>query len=669
MTSTKIKSAAALLMQSAGLGAKSITDPEAGMDFSLVMGQTVSKESMDLTSNSGKGQLADISTQATAPIKVDKTMTAANLQKEGAKTGLKRSSDNQPKDGAAVRDVISKGAAKEAEQNINESVEIKADEAIAGTADGSGEMAVTDTMNAMEEEQEIDPMIMEAISTAIQTIKDEIVTALGITEEELVKALGALGLTETDLLDSANIKALTARLMGDGDALSIVTKEGLFETVGQLTEMVDTTVNSLMEEISPKADKAILGGLLEAYNKANEPAPEIINTDNAQQNAIPVQTVSGTQQDIPVGTDVSQITGNGPVVDTSVNTVTDGTLQQASQTEAVQNTETQNADTKLPVWDDIQTVTTVVNTPVTEPEEIDPDHIMEDPLQDVSLTDSRTQQSDIKEAPVKEAIASGQAPEFKEVVIEEPVQSITGEAIKEATVVPAKEEQGTGDSSSGSGRKGSQKSSTKETTFDPAKEDSSQAALKSGDISSGIKAFTESIRPDGTMPVSQPQEAPLPQAGVDAYDILRQINQNLNADLAREVSEIHLKLNPETLGNLHIHITSKAGTITAQFIAENEAVKNALSTQAVTLRENLESQGLKVEAVEVTIAGQQLNRSYQQNGEGQGRFEEPKKNKTRRLQLSGDTTVEDLDGMDISEDDRLTAEMMAINGNTINYLA
>lgn len=159
-------------------------------------------------------------------------------------------------------------------------------------------------------------------------------------------------------------------------------------------------------------------------------------------------------------------------------------------------------------------------------------------------------------------------------------------------------------------------------------------------------------------------EAPFEQADVE--NIMRQVTDYMKLEAGTEQTELELQLQPETLGTLRIHLTAKEGVVTAQFTTETEAVKAVLEAQAVQLRENLNDQGIKVEAVEVTVANQGFERSFAENGESAAGNEEPKKKSVRRIQLTEDTP---LDELELSDEDRLTAEMMEMNGNTVDYTA
>lgn len=52
---------------------------------------------------------------------------------------------------------------------------------------------------------------------------------------------------------------------------------------------------------------------------------------------------------------------------------------------------------------------------------------------------------------------------------------------------------------------------------------------------------------------------------------------------------------------MHVAVTAKEGIVTAQLTAQNEQVKAALENQLTALKEQFNNQGIKVEAVEITV--------------------------------------------------------------------
>ena len=123
------------------------------------------------------------------------------------------------------------------------------------------------------------------------------------------------------------------------------------------------------------------------------------------------------------------------------------------------------------------------------------------------------------------------------------------------------------------------------------------------------------------------------------------------------------------MGNVKVQIASTGGVLTAVFTTENEAVKAALESQLVQLKENFAEQGLKVESVEVNVSAQGFERSLDQQEQEQNRFENSRNKKsTRRIRLDGIEESDDLLTEEMSGDDRIVADMMIRNGNTVDYM-
>lgn len=151
----------------------------------------------------------------------------------------------------------------------------------------------------------------------------------------------------------------------------------------------------------------------------------------------------------------------------------------------------------------------------------------------------------------------------------------------------------------------------------------------------------------------------------DTQEIMDQIMDYMKVAVKPEMTSLEMQLHPESLGTLHVQISNREGAVTAQFIAQNESVRAALESQIVELKENLEQQGVKVEAVEVTIAQYSLDRNPDGREEGSEQGGGRKRGH-RNLDLK-DLDLEDEENL--TEEERLTAEMMQSQGNTVNYTA
>mgnify|MGYP004625158595 FL=1 len=148
---------------------------------------------------------------------------------------------------------------------------------------------------------------------------------------------------------------------------------------------------------------------------------------------------------------------------------------------------------------------------------------------------------------------------------------------------------------------------------------------------------------------------------VKEADIVNQVIDSVKLMASRELTSMEVMLNPEHLGSVHITVTARNGIVSAQIATQNEQVKTALENQMVTLREQFESQGLKVDAVEITVmahsfeAGQNFGQSESERKQGESKVH-------RKLNLS---SFDD----ELEEDLESTAPAPKAEGSSVEYLA
>ncbi|MCM1100903.1 MAG: flagellar hook-length control protein FliK [Clostridium sp.] len=178
----------------------------------------------------------------------------------------------------------------------------------------------------------------------------------------------------------------------------------------------------------------------------------------------------------------------------------------------------------------------------------------------------------------------------------------------------------------------------------------------------------QTIRDEAFQPQAGDVQAAQSARDVDTQDIMRQIMDYMRIQVKQDMSSLEMQLHPANLGTLQIQVAAKGGVLTANFVTQNEAVKAALESQMVQLRESFEEQGVKVEAIEVTVQTHQFEQNLEQGRERQPQeATEGKRPRTRRIRLDGVEGAELPEEMD--GEDRITAEMMAANGNTVDYTA
>ena len=161
-----------------------------------------------------------------------------------------------------------------------------------------------------------------------------------------------------------------------------------------------------------------------------------------------------------------------------------------------------------------------------------------------------------------------------------------------------------------------------------------------------------------------------PYLTFEAREIMQQILDYIKVQVKPDMSSLQMQLHPEDLGTLQIEVSNKNGVLTAQFTTQDDSVKAVIESQLIQLKENLNEQGLKVQAVEVTVASQQFDRNLDKNGnEGTAQEDSKKasKKQIRRINLNELDMENELEEADDAI--RIAADMMARNGNTIDFMA
>ena len=150
---------------------------------------------------------------------------------------------------------------------------------------------------------------------------------------------------------------------------------------------------------------------------------------------------------------------------------------------------------------------------------------------------------------------------------------------------------------------------------------------------------------------------------VSQTDIVRQVVDEIKLNLSKDVTSMTLQLNPEQLGKVQIHVTTKNGVMQAQIIAETEAARNAVESGLSLLKEAFENRDLKVDAIEVMVGTQ----DYFENGEAQTQADAESGRENQRKRVTGINLQADSDD-EISENQKLESEMMKAQGNQVSYM-
>lgn len=82
------------------------------------------------------------------------------------------------------------------------------------------------------------------------------------------------------------------------------------------------------------------------------------------------------------------------------------------------------------------------------------------------------------------------------------------------------------------------------------------------------------------------------------------MNQQISKMGDKEKSTLTVKLQPEELGKMKIELELKDNVIQGKIYVENESAKNALQQQMQTMRDQMKTQGISVESLEVDIGSE-----------------------------------------------------------------
>lgn len=155
---------------------------------------------------------------------------------------------------------------------------------------------------------------------------------------------------------------------------------------------------------------------------------------------------------------------------------------------------------------------------------------------------------------------------------------------------------------------------------------------------------------------------------MNVIDMIEQIAEQTKVTLSQDVSTMEMQLKPENLGRVYLEVSTKEGAVRAQIAVQDEMVKEALQTQVATLQEKLNQAGVRVDAVEVTVASHQFEKNLEQDQKQQ---EDPNTDQNHSERRGRNLKLDELDGMNglMTEEEQLAAQIMKDNGNSVDLTA
>lgn len=122
------------------------------------------------------------------------------------------------------------------------------------------------------------------------------------------------------------------------------------------------------------------------------------------------------------------------------------------------------------------------------------------------------------------------------------------------------------------------------------KQSDNQEIFSISEVNSNTKVFNASL------PKTQVLK------NINTSDVIAQIMEKSKVSVKPDLSEVRILLRPEQLGEVSLKIATQNGIVTAQFIAENQKVKEIIESNFNQLRDMLSEQGVDVGALEVNVS-------------------------------------------------------------------
>lgn len=455
--------------------------------------------------------------------------------------------------------------------------------------------------------------INEDVKGKLQELNDKIKSAVmeeyDISEEELNQVMETLGLEYIQLLLPENLVKLSVEITGAPDSLGLLSDPGFNQLYGMMQDLTAQLTQELDLPVTPETVNTFAEMLA---SEENTPVMTLDSADTLDMESgdtpllAEAQVNSDAESDTLSSTEALNITGESADINGVSENESADTEASAGLAEQVEQVITEGIkEGKVEVN---------VEENATKPDESQ--------AQEVDVQDQSENTIRVAGSIEEQAETNNSSPEQ-----EESFGSQTGSKEKNQTNRESKIEQNT----------------------------------------QTISAFDNfrNIAPE------TPVAATEPLSQVDTQNIIRQINDYMRLNVSGPETSLEMQLNPANLGRVGINISVREGAVTAQIAVENATVKQALESQMVTLRENMNNQGLKVEAVEVTIASHEFEQNLE-NGAPTGQQQsqpggEGRQNREGRNINLQDLTEEGLEEM--PEDRRLTAKIMAENGNSMDLQA
>lgn len=471
-------------------------------------------------------------------------------------------------------------------------------------------------------------VVEEKMTEFSNQVKEVLKEELGVSEEEIASAMETLGLSYADLLNQNNLANLVTELTGDSDICGLLCNEQFLN----ILQSVNALSQELLQELGLDMEELI--GFLDAQDMAdaglqagaNSTVEDVDVAQNAVEKSIATEELTVTEEPLvaekPIITEEPMVAAK-PII-TEEPMVTEEAVEMNQQTVAEGDTVSEEDVLKI-LTDNASEENSVVNTASGKQNLEDSENVAMDDA--VTVADESVMMTEKTET-------SGQQGE----------ETTDGMQQQDELVQLAVMEEETD-------------GNTQKPTFRQVVKETNEQAVEGIQVNQNVSLNSVS----GTETIQS-----LPNA-MNMREIMNQLVDAVRVTVSADMNKMEMQLNPENLGKMYLEIVEKDGVISAKIQLQNETVKEAVEAQIVELRQNLSQAGVKVDAVEVTVASHEFERNLEQDAKQQEQqaAEQEKSAKQRRINLNN---LDELSGL-MSEEEALVAKMMAEQGNSIDFTA
>ena len=493
--------------------------------------------------------------------------------------------------------------------------------------------------------QDISEETVSKVEDFLSKVREAFQDGFSMTEEELLSALEQLGFTMADFLNPDTLNACVLALSGAQDSMTLLVDEQLYTTCTQIQKEVMALTEVFSEEVqlTPEEMELVLSKLeeMQKTDQFSEAQSEILSEDVMESDVL--KTTAGQRS-------AEVMEGN------MVETTAEQRPAEVMEGNMVETTAEQRPT-------EVMEGNMVETTAEQRPAEVMESNMMETTAEQEVVADK----PEVVAAEQKAVTAEQEEVTDKPEVVVTEQKSAAAEAVNRNHTEPR--------SYRTAGSKDEPKVTFEKSVVENLQENQQESSLLQQNLS-GNGHQNQSGMQLAEPTVQNVFDADAAFTSFTTYDgsyesIIRQVAEQIHVQVTADTSSMEMQLNPESLGRLTLSVELKQGMMTAKFIAENEQVKEAIESQAAVLREDLDRQGVKVEAIEVAVETHEFERNLEQGqqqsqAEEEARNEQSRRNSRRNLNLD---ILEEEEDLELTEAEDLAAKIMRENGNTMDYFA